>query len=212
MGETLQIQHDNAMLNRHDKASHLPAVPNRNRPQEGQVMAKKAIRPIRIEGNIAYVPLTQGYEAVIDADDAPLVINSNWAAQVKRRRDGSVRTVYAFQMRGGRSDHRMFYMHRVIAGVPEGMVTDHRDGDGLNNRRSNLRHATDLQNGRNMRLSAANTSGVKGVYWAKRERRWVAEIRADGKQCLGYFRSIEQAAAAYAKASAELHGEFGRVS
>lgn len=175
-------------------------------------MAKKAIRPIRIEGNVAYVPLTQGYEAIIDAADVPLVCDRVWSAQVRRRPDGSIRTVYAFQMRGPRGACRMFYMHRVIADIPCGMVADHIDGNGLNNSRANLRCATYLENGRNMRLSAANSSGQKGVYWAKREKRWVAEIWNGRKVGLGYFASREDAASAYAKASAELHGEFGRLA
>lgn len=175
-------------------------------------MASRQIRPIRVEGNVAYVPLTQGYEAVIDAEDVPLVSEKNWAAQVKRRRDGTIRTVYAFQMRGSRNDHHMVYLHRVVAKTADGMATDHIDGDGLNNRKVNLRPATNQQNSRNMRLSATNSSGVKGVYWAERERRWVAEIYAGRKVCLGYFVSKEDAAAAYAKASADLHGDFGRAS
>ena len=63
-------------------------------------------------------------------------------------------------------------VHRVIAGTPVGMETDHRDRDGLNNRRSNLRNATIAQNRSNAAISADNTSGVKGVCrdkWTGRE-------------------------------------------
>ncbi len=173
----------------------------------------KHIRPIRIEGNIAYVALTKGYEALIDVDDIPLVAGRHWCATIAHRPDGSIRTVYAvsaFPIEGGR--RRLTYLHRLIAGPPDGMHTDHIDGDGLNNRRHNLRHATTAQNNKNLRTSISNTSGVKGVRWCKRDHRWVAQIAVDGRtRTLGYFASIEAAAAAYAAASAELHGEFGRL-
>ena len=52
-------------------------------------------RAIRIEGSVAYVPLTKGYEAIIDVEDVPLVEGWNWSAREERRRDGTVRIIYA---------------------------------------------------------------------------------------------------------------------
>ena len=167
-------------------------------------------RQIRIEGEIAFVPLTLGYEAVIDAEDVPLISAWIWCASVSRRRDGSIRTVYAL-----RNVHKVgsVHMHRVIAGTPPELHTDHIDGDGLNNRRSNLRVVTRSQNMRNRSVSAASASGIKGVWWHKRDRKWYATIRMEGKKHhLGCFSSIEKAAEAYAAASKSLHGEFGRTS
>ena len=105
------------------------------------------IRPIRIEGQVAYVPLTKGYEAVIDATDAPLVEGWNWRAMVKKH------TVYA--VRGewlGQGEWRTISIHRVILNPPDGLLVDHRDGNGLLNQRFNLRGATPSQNGCNQRL------------------------------------------------------------
>ena len=78
---------------------------------------------------------------------------------MRYKKDGSIRTVYAV----GGDRGRTVLLHRVIAGTPVGMETDHRDRDGLNNRRSNLRNATIAQNRQNAAISADNTSGVKGV-------------------------------------------------
>ena len=171
-------------------------------------------RPIRIEGDVAYVPLTRGYEAVIDAADVPLVDGFNWSAKVNRRKDGSIRTVYAFRMDllpSGKK--RMVMMHRIIAGTPNGFDTDHRDGDGRNNRRSNLRTATKAQNQHNARTRADNTSGARGVSWNKGATKWEARIMLGGiRHSLGLFKTVEAAASAYARGSAELHGEFGRVA
>ena len=170
-------------------------------------MAKKAIRPIRIEGNIAYVPLTQGYEAVIDAADVPLVDGVNWCAAVDNK------NVYAVRSVRNQGKQRQVRMHRVISSAPDDLDVDHRDGNGLNNRRETLRAATQSQNAQNQRISAANTSGVKGVYWNAVDRKWMARV-AEGKKrhFVGLFDSLEDAAAAVAKKRTELHGEFARAA
>ena len=167
----------------------------------------KAIRQIRVDGNIAYVPLTKGYEAVIDAADVPLVDGWNWTANVRSH------TVYAQRKDRSGPMPRTVMLHRVIARTPEGLDTDHSDGDGLNNRRDNLRVATRSQNQHNQRVALRNTSGFKGVTWHKAKGKWNALIKLHGKRRnLGYFSLAEDAAAAYAKASEELHGEFGRTA
>lgn len=173
----------------------------------------RKIRPIRIEGDVAYVPLTQGCEAIIDAADVHLVEGWNWYALVKRRRGNSASNVYAARNAiGPNGVMTSVYLHRVIAETSGGISTDHRDGDGLNNRRSNLRQATHAENMRNCRKASNNTSGIKGVCWSTWAMKWRARIKVDGRnRHLGYFTTIEAAAAAYAEASGRLHGEFGRT-
>jgi hypothetical protein len=170
-------------------------------------MSNRAVRPIRIEGEVAYIPLTQGYEAVIDAADAPLVEGFNWYALVQ------VRTVYACRTDCSTGRHVTIYLHRVLMAAPAGLEVDHRDGHGLNNRKKNLRVATHAQNERNQRLNSANTSGFKGASFHAGARRWQAHIRVDGRRhYLGLFDTPEAAHAAYTAASAEFHGEFGRTA
>lgn len=177
-------------------------------------MTKQLKRSIRIDGDVAYVPLTKGYEAVIDAADVSLVSGRNWRADVRRHRDGSIRTVYAIgSERLSDGKERTVLMHRVIACTPDRLETDHIDSNGLNNRRSNLRPATVAQNQYNRRLGTGNTSGFKGACWHKPIGKWVAQIKLNGKtRHLGYYDTIEKAADAYAAASAELHGDFGRIA
>lgn len=176
-------------------------------------MAKKALRPIRVEGQVAYVTLTRGFTAVIDAADAHLVDGVNWYAWVSTRPDGSVRAVYAVRAEQTEKGQRLVHMHRVITPTPEGLEVDHRDGDGLNNRRSNLRAATRSENARNRSLQANNTSGIKGVSWDQEVKKWRVRIWVDGKNLsLGHFKCQTAAALAYAKASRKLFGEFGRVA
>jgi hypothetical protein len=168
---------------------------------------RRKIREIKVEGNVAFVPLTLGYEAVIDADDAPLVMGFNWSARV----DGE--NVYAHRTETVSSSslqRRRVYLHRVIMGEPSGMQVDHIDCDGLNNRKENLRQATHQQNTHNARIAKHNTSGFKGVWRAR--NKWRAQIRDGGKKIsLGCFDTPEEAHAAYRKASGDLHGSFGRV-
>ena len=81
----------------------------------------KAIRQIRVDGNIAYVPLTHGYEAIIDAADVPLVEGLNWLAHLAGR------TVYARCASGSPK----VYLHRFIMRPADDMCVDHISGDGL---------------------------------------------------------------------------------
>lgn len=169
---------------------------------------KYSIRPIRIEGNDAFLTLTRGYTAVIDAVDAPLVSDRNWSALVRKN------TVYAISNETvGAGKQKMIFLHRILLGSPKAMHCDHIDGDGLNNRRCNLRIATPAQNQWNQRILTKTESGLKGVFRHKGRRKWQSAIVKHGKRFyLGSFETKEDAAAAYAKASAELHGEFGRTA
>lgn len=170
-------------------------------------MNSRKVRSLRVEGNVAYIPLTKGYEAVIDAADVPLVEGRFWTASVFKN------TVYAMTRAKERTGvWRTVYLHRLLAGVP-GQEVDHVSGDGLDNRRINLRPATKAENRRNRRVGSANTSGIKGVHLDAFTGRWRAEIEVDGvKHRLGRFATQSEAASVYAAASVRLHGDFGRQS
>jgi hypothetical protein len=82
----------------------------------------------------------------------------------------------------------MLSMHRVVVNAPKGTVVDHINGDSLDNRKENLRICTNAENVRNSPKHSNNTSGYKGVIWAKREQKWCAQIIVDGKLInLGYY-------------------------
>lgn len=165
------------------------------------------VRPIRIAGEVAYITLTKGYEAVIDVKDIPLVDGYNWTAMVRPH------TVYARRNWCTDGKQKSVLMHRVILGEPKGVEVDHKDCDGLNNRRSNLRAASRLDNSHNQRLSKRNTSGFKGVSFRRRDGNWTAQILLNGRtHYLGHHPTPMAAHAAYQRASAELHGEFGRTA
>jgi hypothetical protein len=167
----------------------------------------KKVRPIKIDGDLAYVPLTQGCIAVIDAKDIPLVENWNWYALRLKN------TFYAFRNDRTGSKPRLISMHRTIMLEPDGFQVDHKDGNGLNNRRENLRQATHQQNNVNRKLTNANKSGYKGIWLDERTNKWRAQICWLGKRIrLGSFLIPEAAHLAYCEASHKIHGDFGRTS
>lgn len=165
------------------------------------------MRPIRVEDGVAYITLTQGYQAVVDASDAHLIERFSWHAAP------GTRTVYArsFVWRNGRK--KGIRLHRVIMNAPDDMEVDHINGDGLDNRRCNLRLAKHAENMRNRRMPASNTSGFKGVSWHTRSRKWKAQICIGGRPTsLGLFTTPEAAHAAYVEAAVAFYGEFARAS
>ena len=106
-------------------------------------------------------------------------------------------------------------LHRLIAGTPPDMVTDHIDGNPRNNTRANLRSCTRAQNSANMQSHGRRglTSRYKGVHRARREGKWVAMIGVAGKiRRIGGYATEEAAARAYDDAARKHFGEFGRYN
>lgn len=148
------------------------------------------------------VPLTGGLFAVIDEPDVRLVRDHLWCA----RRDGH--THYAFR---GKQQTTLL-MHRVILNPPRGVQIDHRDGNGLNNTRGNLRMCTQSQNNQNQ-VSARGSSSFKGVCWHRAAGKWEAHIRQHGRRHhLGLFVSEMDAARAYNAAAVQCFGDFARLN
>jgi transposase InsO family protein len=149
------------------------------------------------------LPLTRGMSTVIDFYDLALVnAAGTWSAMW----NGALWYV---------KNSRIGYLHRFLTGAPAGMLVDHHDLDGLNNRRWNLRVATRSQNGGNTikrRCEGGTSSRYKGVDLLQ-GRYWRAQVVKDRQRHhLGLFGSEEEAALAYDAAARELHGEFARLN
>jgi hypothetical protein len=171
-------------------------------------------RAIHIDGDFAYVPLSRGYTAVIDAADALLVQPYTWSAHVDKREDGSIAAVYAqARLRQDDGTLRIVRLHRFILDAPKAALVDHENGDGLLNTRANLRLCSTAQNSRNQQLRTDNTSGFKGVTLCKKTGLWISAIVIDRQyKNLGKYKTKEEAAAAYDLAAAKYHGEFARTN
>lgn len=151
------------------------------------------------------IPLTNGGFAIVDGCDEEMFRRCNW-----RWTRGSGYTNYVAGYHRG----IVTLMHHLVLPPKLGFVPDHKDGDGLNNRRSNLRYATVSQNAQNKRKQRGKyTSRYKGVYFYKSNGRWRAHIEHLGrKMSLGYFPTEIEAAIAYNTAAQELFGEFARLN
>lgn len=107
------------------------------------------------------------------------------------------------------------YMHRIIMGAVAGQKVDHRNGDGLDNRRENLRFCSNSQNFQNARKRKNSTSIYKGVFWSKDTKKWRAQISIplSGKSThIGCFVDEIEAARAYDTMAKLLYGEFARLN
>lgn len=111
-------------------------------------------------------------------------------------------------------NYTLILLHRLILGKPsKGMVTDHINHNGLDNRKENLRFATRGQNQQNRRAGKNSSSQYLGVSWINQHQLWQAMIRHNGKRYyLGSFTCEHQAALAYNKKAKELHGEFANLN
>jgi len=90
--------------------------------------------------DIVFVPLTQHKAAIIDGVDAPEILSHKWHVNI------SAYNMYACRKVGKRGQQKRIWMHRLIAGTPDGQECHHKDGNSLNNRRGNLENCTRQRN------------------------------------------------------------------
>lgn len=143
------------------------------------------------------LPLSQGKVALVDDADYGQVSGFKWTALNSNGR------WYAYRKEGKRT----VYLHRFLLQTEQ--YVDHRNHDGLDNQRENLRSSSPTQNQANRRKSLHTSSRFKGVAWFKRSKCWQVHIQIAGRQTfLGNFKIEEEAARAYDRAAREKFGEF----
>lgn len=149
----------------------------------------------------------RGLFAQVDDDDCERAARYSW--NLKTTTSGGQYAV-AYVLGSGRRHHRKIYLHTLITGWS---YVEHRDGDGLNCQRDNMRKATHRQNMANMKHRRGGTSDYRGVSLFRPTGRWHAQITVDYKnRHLGYFILEEDAARAYDAAAVEAWGEFARLN
>lgn len=147
------------------------------------------------------IPLTQGKFAIVDDEDYEWLNQYKWCAL---KNGNTWYAVRAIRTRGKKS---LEHMHRIIIGAPEDIQTDHANHNGLDNRKANLRLATNAQNQFNSRPQVGTLSLYKGV--TKKGRSWSAGITRGGEHYrLGSYGSEEDAARAYDHAAVRMFGKF----
>jgi hypothetical protein len=159
------------------------------------------------------IPVAGGLVALVDDEDEGLVRAYEW-----RKLLGPY-TAYAISRPSLRRSQKAIFMHRLILGASDGVEVDHKDLDGLNNTRKNIRLCSCGQNKANIpkyRRTAHGTlpsSRFKGVRWKKEQGFWAAQVRVNGQAThLGYFRDEVEAARAYNVAALAAWGQFARLN
>lgn len=144
----------------------------------------------------------------VDDSDYKKLSESKWYLQKQKNVSYAIRRVFK---NGKLVPERM---HRIILGVKSSsIIVDHKDTDGLNNQRLNLRICNRSQNGMNRRSNEKSTSKYKGVYWHGQLKTWAASIRHNNKSYhIGLFKEESDAALAYNKKASELFGEFSNLN
>ncbi len=155
------------------------------------------------------IDLGEGEFTIVDAADYYRYGKFKWSVV------GTGKNLYAVRnVKVGPKLTTITRLHREIMNAPRGLLVDHRNNDGLDNRRSNLRLATNSQNQCNKRKTRSKTSSkFRGVYFDKRRMLWQAYIRYNGKRIyLGKFDDEIEAARAYDRAAREYHKEFAKLN
>lgn len=152
------------------------------------------------------IPLTQGFVALVDDEDYEELAKHKWTSAVRKY------TVYAVRYTMESGVRSVIYMHRVITNAVPGMKVDHKNGNGLDNQRHNIRECNDKQNQQNRYPSGGCSSTHKGVCWQINRHTWNAYITINHRRIhLGVFACEGEAANAYALAATHFFGEFANV-
>ena len=148
-------------------------------------------------GDHAFVSLTKGYMTMVSPEDMATLGAHYWQAHVKPR------TIYATR-NVPRPKKTTMRLHRQIFNAAGTVEIDHRDGNGLDNRRRNLRQASHIQNNQNRIKTSGKSSQFFGVHWVTSRKGWVASYIYNKKRILlGIF--DDEVAAARARDTAILN-------
>jgi hypothetical protein len=151
--------------------------------------------------------LTNGMVCLVDDDWYEVLRSVNWYAAVRKT------STYAYRNTRYHGVMTCELLHRLIMRPDPGLGVDHINGNGLDNRRENLRICSQALNARNLRISPRGTSRYKGVYWSTQYGKWEAKITLNYKcKYLGRYEAESDAAAAYNRAAVDAFGEFAQLN
>lgn len=169
--------------------------------KKDHVQRKKLISvPVSVPGT-RMIPLSLGQFTVVDEAEYEPLIQHCWHAIWNK----CTNSFYAARRVKNGTDAHISMQNQILGSK----FVDHINHDTLDNRKINLRKSTRSENMRNRRLFSNSSSGITGVSYHSRDKKWQAFINADNKRTnLGYFGTKEEAAKARADAAVKIHGEF----
>ena len=154
-------------------------------------------------GQIVQITLPCGRIVTIDAEDAVRLADYSLVSDVRKH------TVYVRCWYSEGEKRKYHYLHHIIAGHRK---TDHENGNGLDNRRKNLRPCDDSQNSCNA-SKKRDHKNFKGTYFETQRQKWRARLRINGSTIDGgFFQTEIEAARAYDELAREHHGAFARLN
>jgi hypothetical protein len=153
------------------------------------------------------IDLKHGYQALVDDEDYDRLMKYKWWANKRGK------VYYAVGYPKGQWLSSTLLMHRIILNASKGMLIDHKDRNGLNNQKSNLRICTKSQNIQNSRPWRSSTTGYKGVWYWKERNKFVAYLDFENKRIsLGTHKTAIEAARARDIAALKYYGEFAYLN
>lgn len=153
------------------------------------------------------IPLTKGEFALVDDDDFENLHCHRWLCVIQKT------VKYARRLVSVNGQWRWRHMHREVVKTPKNLDVDHINGNGLDNRKINLRKCSRSCNCANSKFRNNNTSGFRGVTFDRHRKRWKGQIMVKGKNIfLGRFLTAVSAAQSYNQAALKFFGEFARLN
>lgn len=154
-----------------------------------------------------YIELNKGYQAIVDDEDYDRLMKYNWFVEIKDKNN----TVYACRNDGNSKP----FMHREVLGLTDPTIyTDHKNGNGLDNRKCNLRPCTPRQNNANRPKRSDSNNKYKGITWHKRDQRWEVHVypKNSKRKYVGSSQCEITAAKMYNEAAKKYYGEFAYLN
>lgn len=140
------------------------------------------------------IELSRGFVAIVDSDMYDYLNQWKWYARQGRHTWYAARKTMKKMPDGTWRHDKLIHMHRVVNNTPQSMITDHINGNGLDNRRGNLRSTTVSGNNLNSKIRSDNKSGHKGIAWHKQRKKWRVYISDNGKhRHIGLFDTLDDA-------------------
>lgn len=156
-----------------------------------------------------FIPLGRGFFAKVDDADFERVNQFKWHSRGYKNKGTKIR--YAVRSVWNGKTFDKIYLHHFIFG--DKLKRDHRNGDGLDNQRENLRLCNNSDNSRNRSMARNNTSGLKGVSWHNHTGKWRASLSINDRHVsLGVYDDKIHAAKVYDGISVLIFGEFAKTN